>query len=294
MGKSANKSVIRRRNSILEIVTAIVMITVSLCCIVPFLYIIAISLSSVSAITNNRVLLWPVGFNLDSYRSVLNYPHFLRAYGYTIIYTIGGTVISLALMSLFAYPLSKDWLKGQRFIIKLVVFSMFFTGGMIPNYLLVSSLHLTGTIGAMLIPFAINQFCLIILINFFRSIPTEIEEAAMIDGLGYFGILIRMILPLSRPALATVGLYTAVFFWNNWFYPLIYLKADQYPVMLLLRNIVNGSTVTEARGGSGGQAALAISVKSAVMLLSSIPLILLYPFLQKYFVQGINVGAVKG
>lgn len=294
MGKSANKSVIRRRNSILEIVTAIVMITVSLCCIVPFLYIIAISLSSVSAITNNRVLLWPVGFNLDSYRSVLNYPHFFRAYGYTIIYTIGGTVISLALMSLFAYPLSKDWLKGQRFIIKLVVFSMFFTGGMIPNYLLVSSLHLTGTIGAMLIPFAINQFCLIILINFFRSIPTEIEEAAMIDGLGYFGILIRMILPLSRPALATVGLYTAVFFWNNWFYPLIYLKADQYPVMLLLRNIVNGSTVTEAGGGSGGQAALAISVKSAVMLLSSIPLILLYPFLQKYFVQGINVGAVKG
>lgn len=294
MRKAAARTTIREHNPALRIITALVMITVTLCCMIPFLYIIAMSFSSSSAITNNRVFLWPVDFTLDAYRSVFNYPHFFRAYAYTLIYAFGGTFISLAVMSLFAYPLSKDWLKGRSFIMKLVVFSMFFTGGMIPNYLLVSSLHLTGSVWAMLIPFAINQFCLIILINFFKSIPAEVEEAAKIDGLSYFGILLRIVLPLSRPALATVGLYVMVFFWNNWFYPLIYLNTDQYPVMLLLRNIVNGSTMVAEGGGSGEQSALAISVKAAVILISSIPITLLYPFLQKYFVKGMNIGAVKG
>ncbi len=293
MRKYVSKNKIRERNPVLRLITVLVMILAVLCCLLPFLYIIAMSFSSASAITNNRVFLWPVGFNLDAYRSVFRYPHFFRAYGYTLLYTVGGTLISLVVMSLFAYPLSKDWLKGQKFIMKLVVFSMFFTGGMIPNYLLVSSLHLTGSVWAMLIPFAVNQFCLIILVNFFKSIPSEIEDAAMIDGLGYFGILFRIVLPLSRPALVTVGLYTAVFFWNSWFYPLIYLNTNQYPVMLLLRNIVSGSTVTAGGGGSGAQAAMSVSVKSAVILLSSLPLAALYPFLQKSFVQGMNVGAVK-
>ena len=198
MRKAAARTTIREHNPALRIITALVMITVTLCCMIPFLYIIAMSFSSSSAITNNRVFLWPVDFTLDAYRSVFNYPHFFRAYAYTLIYAFGGTFISLAVMSLFAYPLSKDWLKGRSFSMKLVVFSMFFTGGMIPNYLLVSSLHLTGSVWAMLIPFAINQFCLIILINFFKSIPAEVEEAAKIDGLSYFGILLRIVLPLSR------------------------------------------------------------------------------------------------
>ena len=129
---------------------------------------------------------------------------------------------------------------------------MFFSGGMIPNYLLVSNLRLTGTVWAMLLPFAVNQFYLIILVNFFRALPTEIEEAAIIDGLGYFGILVRIVLPLSGAALATIGLYTAVFFWNDWFHALIYQNGSQYPVMLL------------------------------------------YPFLQRYFVKGMTVGAIKG
>ena len=143
-----------------------------------------------------------------------------------------------------------------------------------------------------LIPFAVNQFYLIILINFFSALPSEIEEAATIDGLDYFGILLRIVLPLSKPALTTIGLYTFVFFWNNWFYPLIYLKSSQYPVMLLLRNIVNGSA--SASEGTARNAALSIAVKSAVILVSSLPVLLIYPFFQKSFVRGMTLGAVKG
>ncbi len=294
MRKTALQNTIRERNPVLSTVTVLVMILAVLCCVLPFLYIFAMSFSSNAAILNNRVSLWPVDFNIQAYRSVLDYPNFFTAYGYTLLYTVGGTFISLAMMTVFAYPLSKEWLKGQRFVMKMIVFSMFFSGGMIPNYLLVSNLRLTGTVWAMLLPFAVNQFYLIILVNFFRALPTEIEEAAIIDGLGYFGILVRIVLPLSGAALATIGLYTAVFFWNDWFHALIYLNSSQFPVMLLLRNIVNGSTKIVSRGGVAHNASLSIAIKSAVILVSSLPIILLYPFLQKYFVKGMTVGAVKG
>ena len=291
---SKNKNKIKDHNYALNFFTYLVMLIVVLACVIPFLYIIAMSFSSSAAITNNRVTLWPVDFNIEAYKTIYEYPNFFRAYGYTFLYTFCGTAIALTMMILFAYPLSKDWLKGQKIAMKLVIFSMFFSGGLIPNYLLINSLHLVGTIWAMLIPYAINQFNLIILINFFKSLPNELEEAAIIDGLSYFGILVRIVLPLSGAAIATVGLYTAVFFWNNWFAPLIYLKSSQYPVMMLLRNIVNGRTMIVDNGGMGEKSSLSISIKSAVIILSSLPIILLYPFLQKYFVKGMTVGAVKG
>lgn len=195
---------------------------------------------------------------------------------------------------LFAYPLSKSFLRGQKFFMKMVIISMFFSGGMIPNFLLVSYLRLTGTVWAMILPFAISQFNLIILINFFKSLPDEIEEAALIDGLNYFGILFRIVFPLSTAALATVGLYYAVFFWNDWFYSLLYLKSSQYPVMMFLRSIVNGTATMGDAQGFGDKTTIAISIKGAVIIVSTLPIIILYPFLQKYFVKGMTVGAVKG
>jgi putative aldouronate transport system permease protein len=149
---------------------------------------------------------------------------------------------------------------------------MFFSGGLIPNYLLISTLHLSNTRWAMLLPFAINQFNLIILINFFKSIPKDLEEAAIIDGLNYFGILRRVILPLSGAALATVGLYTAVFFWNDWFNGLIYLKSSQFPLMLFLRNIVQGTSMIGDAAGAADKTSIAISIKSAVIITSTLPL----------------------
>lgn len=281
-------------NFIFDAIVYIVMIFVLLVCLVPFIYMIAISLSDPKAVLNNQVSFFPVGLNFEAYKQIFTYPNFFRAYGNTIFYTFVGTAISLVMTTLFAYPLSKDFLKGQKFAMKLVVFSMFFSGGLIPNYLLISNIGLTGTRFAMLLPFAISQFNLIILINFFKSIPLEIEEAALIDGLSYFGVLRKIIVPLSKAALATVGLYTAVFFWNDWFNGLIYLNTTQFPVMLFLRNIVNGTTMVGDAAGSADKSTIAISIKSAVIITSTLPIIILYPFLQKYFVKGLTVGSVKG
>lgn len=272
----------------------LIMIFVLLICLIPFLYMLALSFSDAHAIVNNQVSLLPVGFNVEAYKQIFSYPKFFTAYGNTFFYTIFGTAISLIMTILFAYPLSKSFLRGQKLVMKMVIFSMYFSGGLIPNYLLISSLHLTGTRLAMLLPFAINQFNLIIMINFFRSLPVEIEEAALIDGLGYFGILRRIIIPLSTAAIATVGLYYAVFFWNDWFNGLIYLNTDQFPVMLFLRNIVNGTTMVGDGAGSADKSTIALSIKSAVIIISTVPIIVLYPFLQKYFVKGMTVGSVKG
>ena len=279
---------------IYTIVVYTIMVIAVLCCLVPFIYMLALSFSSAKAVVNGRVFLWPVDFTVDSYIKIFNYPNFFRAYGNTIFYTVAGTAIGLVMTILFAYPLSKGFLRGRGFIFRLVIFSMYFSGGLIPNYLLVNTLRLTNTVFAMLLPFAISQFNLIILISFFRSLPSEIEEAAIIDGLGYFGILRQIILPLSLPAIATISLYIAVFFWNDWFYGLIYLNNKLYPVMLYLRNIVKGIASADGGAGAAEKNTIEITIKAAVIISSTLPIIALYPFLQRYFVKGLTVGSVKG
>ena len=281
-------------NIIFDAIVYLVMAFVLICCLVPFIYMLAVSFSGTKPLINGEVFLWPKDFTLDSYKQIFTYPNFFKAYGNTFLYAVGGTAIALIMTSLMAYPLSKTFLWGNKFFTKMVVVTMFFSGGLIPNYLLLNSLHLVGTRAAMLMPLAINSFNLIILINFFRSIPNEIEEAALIDGLGYFGILRRIVLPLSTAAIATIGLYYAVFFWNDWFNSLIYLKSDQYPVMMFLRNIVNGTMVIGTGSGSAEKTTIAISVKSAVIITSTVPIIVIYPFLQKFFVKGLTIGGVKG
>ena len=180
-------------NIIFDAIVYLVMAFVLICCLVPFIYMLAVSFSGTKPLINGEVFLWPKDFTLDSYKQIFTYPNFFKAYGNTFLYAVGGTAIALIMTSLMAYPLSKTFLWGNKFFTKMVVVTMFFSGGLIPNYLLLNSLHLVGTRAAMLMPFAINSFNLIILINFFRSIPNEIEEAALIDGLGYFGILRRIV-----------------------------------------------------------------------------------------------------
>ena len=284
----------RKRVTGFDVVIYAIMVLVLMICIMPFIYMLALSFSSPKAIMNNRVSFWPVEFNGESYRQIFHYPQFFHAYGNTFLYTIGGTGIALVMTILFAYPLSKAFLRGNKIFMKIVIFSMFFSGGLIPTYLIISNLYLTGTRWAILLPFAISPFNLIILVNFFKGVPSEIEEAALIDGLGYFGILRRIVLPLSTSALATIGLYYAVFFWNDWFNGMIYLNSSQYPVMLFLRNIVQGTTMVGDGAGSADRTSLGISVKSAVIIVSTLPIILLYPLLQRFFIVGLTVGSVKG
>lgn len=283
-----------RRFGGFDVMIYIVIILALIMWIIPFVYMVALSFSDAKAIINNQVNFWPVNFTTDAYEQVFAYPNFYQAYGNTFFYTAFGTLIALIMTILFAYPLSKSFLRGQKVAMKIVVFSMFFSGGLIPTYLLISSLRLVGTRWAMLLPFAISPFNLIILINFFRSIPGEIEEAALIDGLGYFGILRQIILPLSTASLATIGLYYAVFFWNDWFNGLIYLNSRQYPVMLFLRNIVIGTSMVGDGAGSADRSSIAISIKSAVIIISTLPIIILYPVLQRFFISGLTLGSVKG
>lgn len=282
------------RFTFLDVIVYAVMIYVLFICFIPFLYMYALSFSNSREIINNRVGLWPRNFTTAAYRQIFQYPNFFRAYGYTIFYTISGTFIALAMTILFAYPLSKNFLRGTKFLMQVVVFSMFFSGGLIPSYLLISNMRLTGTIWAILLPFAISPFNLIIFISFFKGLPSEIEDAALIDGLGYLGILTRIVLPLSTAAITTIGLYYAVFFWNDWFNALIYLNSRQYPVMLFLRNIVTGTLMMGEGAGSAEGQNLGISIKAAVIIVSTLPIIILYPILQRFFIAGMTVGSVKG
>jgi putative aldouronate transport system permease protein len=284
----------RYRFSFIDIVVYGAMLVSLLVCIIPFLYMFAISLSDVRAILNNEVGLWPKGFDTTAFETIFKYPNFFLAYRNTIFYTSCGTAIALFFTILFAYPLSKSFLKVNKVLLKLVVFSMFFSGGLIPTYLLIANMRLINTPLAILIPFAISPFNLIIMISFFKGVPHDIEEAALIDGMGHYGILFRIVLPLSTAALATVGLYYAVFFWNDWFNALIYLRSSQYPVMLFLRNIVNGTMMIGEGAGSAEGKSLGIAMKAAVIIVSTLPIIILYPFLQRFFIAGLTLGSVKG
>lgn len=275
------------------LITAILLVF----CLFPFIYMLALSLSSTRAVLAGQVFLFPVDINISTYKTIFNYPNFFIAYRNTFFYTITGTLISLFMIIIFAYPLSKSFLKGRNIVMKFVIFSMFFSGGLIPNFLVVSWLNLTDTVFAILLPFAISQFNLIILMNFLKTLPESIEEAAIIDGMSYFGILFKIIVPLSKPAIATIALYTAVFFWNDWFYGMIYLSSSsRYPVMLFLRNIVTGSSIRGAASGSGAadKNTIYITLKSGAIILTTVPIIILYPFLQRYFITGLTVGSVKG
>lgn len=283
-----------KENIIFDTVVLLLVILVLAVCLVPFMYVLSASFSGPKPLTNGEVFLFPKDFTFNAYIKILQYPNFLHAYGNTILYTVAGTALCLVMTILMAFPLAHTKLKGHTFFMKLVVITMFFSGGLIPKFLLVNSLKLTNTIWAILLPSAINTFNLIVLINFFKTIPRELEEAALVDGMGWFGIMQNIFLPLSIPALATITLYYAVFFWNDWFNALIYVKSARYPVMMILRNLVVGTTQMDV-GSMGGEGdTVSIAMKCAVIVTSSVPIIVLYPFLSKYFVKGLTIGGVKG
>lgn len=283
-----------KENIIFDTVVLTLVILVLVICLVPFMYVISASFSGSKALTNGEVFLFPKDFTLSAYVKIIQYPNFLRSYGNTILYTVTGTALCLVMTILMAFPLAHPRLRGHKFFMKLVIITMFFSGGLIPKFLLVNSLKLIDTIWAIILPMAINTFNLIVLINFFKTIPTELEEAALIDGMGYFGIMRNIFIPLSIPALATITLYYAVYFWNDWFNALIYVKSAKYPVMMILRNLVMGTMQMDVGSAGTEGDTVSIAMKCAVIVTSSVPIVVLYPFLSKYFVKGLTVGSVKG
>ncbi|WP_414859328.1 carbohydrate ABC transporter permease [Paenibacillus haidiansis] len=263
----------------------------------PFVYLVAQSFSSEGAIYAGKVSFYPVEFTTQTYETLLSKPDFFHYYGNTILYSVVGTVISVAATAILAYPLSKDKLRMNKFFIPFVLFTMYFGGGLIPNYILVAkTMGMRDTIWAIIIPGAISAFNVILMKTFFASLPNELEEAAKVDGLDVYGIFWRITIPLSKPIIATMVLFVIVGIWNNWFGPSLYLQSkDKWPVALYLRQIIeNAISPTEVGATTDTNTQIAATVKSAAMVLTSLPIICVYPFVQKYFVQGMMIGSVKG
>ena len=276
-----------------RVINTIVMIVVVCITLYPFIYLIAQSFSSDTAVAAGKVTFFPVDFTTATYKYLLRDNKFFLYYGNTIIYSVVGTAISVAGTALLAYPLSKDKLRLNKFFTPFVVFTMYFTGGLIPNYILVTQwLHLGNTIWAVVLPGAISTFNLLLMKSFFAGLPDELEEAAAIDGV--YGSFIKIIIPLSKPILATMVLFYLVGMWNEWFGPFLYLEDDAMkPISLWVRQLVEGANSVEM-GSTAEASSVQATLKSATMVLTSLPIICVYPFVQKYFVQGMTMGAVKG
>jgi putative aldouronate transport system permease protein len=266
----------------------------------PLLFVVSASFSDPSKIINGEVWLLPKGVTLDAYANVFKDERIWNSYKNTIIYTVVGTFINIVLTTLLAYPLSRKDLPERNFLMLIIVFTMFFSGGIIPTYLVVQNLGMIDSIWAMVIPGAIATYNVIVMRTFFQSsIPWELQEAALIDGCSNFRLFLRIILPLSKPIIAVMVLFYAVGHWNSFFSALIYLNRDQlYPLQIILREILiqNQSAIDIGLTDFEmvKQIMLAESMKYAVIVIASLPVIVMYPFVQKYFVKGVMVGSIKG
>jgi putative aldouronate transport system permease protein len=266
-------------------------------CVLPLVHILAVSFSASAPANSNLVGLWPIGFNLEAYTKTLNNDNFHHALLKGLERTVLGTLIGMSLMLLAAYALSKDGrgFKSRSYYVWFFLFTMLFSGGIVPSYMLIRNLDLMNTIWALVLPLAINVFNMVLLMNFFRAVPKELEEASLIDGAGHFRTLFSIYLPISMPAIATISLFTMVMHWNSWFDGLLYISDyRKYPLSTFLQTIIVqqdfnkiNPDVNELKNISQR------TVKSAQIFIGTLPILLVYPFLQRYFVKGIILGAVK-
>ena len=263
----------------------------------PLLNVISVSLSSENGYANHPLMIFPHDFDASSYRWILTHHLILSSYQNTLIITVGGTIISMFLTATLAYPLSVLNLKGRKPIMALIVFTMFFNGGMIPNYYLVRSLDMIDTLWALMIPGALSVYNMILMKNSFEGIPASLKESAYIDGANDLVIVFRIILPLIMPTIAVLLLYYGVGHWNAWFNASIYLQDNtKLPIQNVLRAVLiaNSNILNAAAAENDKVNEFAEAIKYAAIVLTTVPVLCIYPFLQKYFVKGVMVGAVKG
>lgn len=270
--------------------------------IYPLIYIVSASFSSPFAVTTGQVWLWPVDFSLNGYQAVFTHKDILMGYKNSLIYAFFGTILNVILTVMAAYPLSRKEFKTRNFYMKIFVITMFFHGGLIPTYLLVNDLHLVNTRAVMILVGAVNVYNMIITRTFFQTnIPNEIIEAARIDGMSDIRILIKIVMPLSKPILAVITVFYAVYHWNQFFAALIYLNDKKlFPLQIILRNILvlnqldysmmENLDLEEITAREG----VAELLKYALIIVASLPVLMIYPFAQKYFVKGIMMGSLKG
>ncbi|GLI10303.1 putative ABC transporter permease protein YtcP [Paenibacillus tyrfis] len=264
----------------------------------PIVYVAFASVSDAASLMAHKGMLWkPLGFSLEAYASVFNNPMILKGYGNTLFVVIVGLAFNLSLTAFGAYALSRKSLRYRKPLMLFIVFTMFFSGGLIPFYFTVKGIGLADSLWALIIPHAINTFNLIIMKTSFEAIPDSLEESAKIDGANDFVILFRIMLPLSMPVIAVMMLYYGVSHWNSWFHAMIFLQdRSLYPLQLVLREILlQGEASSMAVGATDSDVAmLSVTLKYATIIVATVPILFVYPFLQKYFVKGALVGAIKG
>lgn len=265
----------------------------------PLYFVVIASFSDPMAVLGGKVIWRPVGFSLEAYKMVFRDSQVMTGYRNTIAYTCVGTTLNMVLSICAAYPLSRRQLKGKGFVMGLMVFTMFFSGGLIPTYITISRMGLLNTFAVMILPSAISVYNVMIMRTFFtNTIPYELEEAAHMDGASHIRTLVCVILPLSKPILAVMVLYYAISHWNSYFNALIYLSdQDRYPLQLVLRTILIQSQSSEESminvQGTFNRMLMSETMKYALIIVASVPVLCLYPFLQKYFVQGVMIGSIK-
>jgi putative aldouronate transport system permease protein len=277
-------------------VNIVIMLVLIVITLYPLYYMGIVSISAGDAVSRGEVLWLPKDISLQAYKYVFDDPAVLRSYGNTILYTSLGTLISLILTTLCAYPLSRGHFYGKSLFSLFVIFTMFFDGGLIPRYMVVNSLGMVDTIWALVIPTAISVFNMILMRTFFEQIPDALHESATVDGAGELRTLLQIVLPLSMPVMATMFLFYAVGQWNSFFPALIYLNEKAlYPLQIILRNIViQGDMASQTTQMGADMASMSETIKYAVVFVAILPVLCIYPFVQKYFVQGAMLGSVKG
>ena len=270
-------------------------VVITIICVLPMIHLLAKSLSGADYLIKGKVTLWPRGFNLDAYKKVLGDAKYVRSFWWTAFLTLVGTLLSLTMTTLCAYPLIFDKLKGKGFINILITITMFFNAGTIPNYLLMKSLNLLDNPLVLIVPSCLSVFNMIIMRSFFYGIPDSLRESAELDGASFFTILLKIYVPLSKPVIATLALFYAVGRWNGYSDALMYVKnADYYPLQLLLYNVINNVSNIEVATQEGfSTPGLSETLKAAIVMFSTIPILCIYPWLQRYFIHGVTVGAVK-
>lgn len=286
-----------KEDKIFNSFTIIILIIVNIIMLYPFIYVLSVSISDPGSVIRGEVILFPKGFSLSSYKQILTYPYFGTAYLNTLFYASVGTVLTLIMTTVAAYPLSMGKFRSKGVISFLYVFTMFFSGGMIPTYLVVKNIGLLNTRAAIIVPALLGAFNVIICRSFFQTIPKSLHESAYLDGANDWTVFLKIIVPLSKAVIATIALFSVVGFWNDFFSSLLYLSdRSKYPVQMILRNILINSEMANDPGAvrdvSNSVATLAL--KSASIIVTIIPVLCVYPFIQKYFVKGVMIGSVKG
>ncbi|MBD3940562.1 carbohydrate ABC transporter permease [Microbacterium sp. NEAU-LLC] len=279
---------------VFDVFNVVLMAAIGIVALIPFVFVLAGSFATEAELATRSFFLWPETFSLDAYEAIFTSPAFVRALVTTILVTAVGTLVQLTLTAAMAYPLSKANLPGGKLILSLIVFTMVFGGGMIPTFLVVKDLGLLNNYWALILPMAINPFSLIIIKNFFQQLPAELEESAKIDGANELQTLWSIVLPLSKPVLATFALFYAVGIWNDFMSPLLYLNdSSMWTLQMFLRQVTVATDLSVVEQDPT-QLPPAQGIKFAVIIVATLPIILFYPFLQKHFAKGMLIGSVKG